>query len=124
MHHMVKLFVKLLVSALAVFIVGNFLPGIHVPGYKVALIAALVLGLLNVTLRPILKILSFPITLLTLGLFSFVVNGFVLWLTARIVKGFAIDGFWWAVLGSILISVLIAVGDRIILGGDRKREME
>ena len=117
---MITLLVKWLVSALAVFLVGNFLPGIHVPGYKVALITALVLGVLNITVRPILKILSFPITILTLGLFSLVVNGFVLWLASRIVTGFSIDGFWWAVIGSLLISIFTALGDRIILGGDDK----
>ena len=108
---MATLFVKLLVSSLAVFLVGNFLPGIHVPGYKVALIAAFVLGVLNVTVRPVLKIISFPVTIITLGLFSFVVNGFVLYLASRIVTGFVIDGFWWAVVGSILISAFTAIGD-------------
>lgn len=117
---MTTLLVKWLISSLAVFLVGSSLPGIHVTGYKVALIVALVLGVLNVTLRPILKIVSFPITILTLGLFSFIVNGFILWLTSKIVEDFRVDTFWWAVLGSIIISIVTAVGDRIILGGDGK----
>ena len=117
---MITLIVKWLISSLVVFLVGNFLPGIHVPGYKVALIAAFVLGVLNVTVRPVLKILSLPITILTLGLFSFVVNGFVLWLASRIVTGFTIDGFWWAVLGSVAISIFTTIGERIMLGSDLK----
>ena len=117
---MATLIVKWLISALAVFFVGNFLPGIHVPGYKIALLTALVLGVLNITLRPVLKLISLPITILTLGLFSFIVNGFILWLASRIVTGFSVDTFWWAVLGSVIISIVTAVGDRIILGSDDK----
>ena len=117
---MITPFIKWFIAAVAVFLVGNFLPGIHVPNYKVALLVALVLGILNMTLRPILKLISFPITLLTLGLFSLVVNGFILWLIPFLVKGFTIDTFWWAVLGSIIISIATSAIDRILLGSDGK----
>lgn len=115
---MLTLIVKWLISALAIFLVGNFLPGIHVPSYTVALIVALVLGVLNVTLRPILKLLTFPITLITLGLFALLVNGFTFWLVPKIVPGFIIDTFWWAVLGAILVSLISTLVDRIVLGRD------
>jgi putative membrane protein len=117
---MITLLIKWLILALGVFFVGNFLPGIHVPDYKVALIVALVLAVLNVTLRPILKLISLPITLITLGLFALIVNGFVFWLVPFIVKGFVIDTFWWAVLGVIVVSLITSILDRIVLGSDGK----
>ena len=117
---MLTLLIKWLISSLGIFLVGTYLPGIHVPNYKVALIVALVLAVLNVTLRPILKLISFPITFLTLGLFALVVNGFVFWLVPFIVKSFVIDTFWWAVLGAIIVSFITGILDRIVLGSDGK----
>lgn len=117
---MATLLVKWLISALGIFVVGRYLPGIHVPDYKIALIVALVLAVLNVTLRPILKLVSFPITFVTLGLFALIVNGFVFWLVPFIVKSFVIDTFWWAVLGAIIVSIITEILDRIVLGGDGK----
>jgi putative membrane protein len=117
---MATLLVKWLISALGIFIVGSYLPGIHVPDYKIALIVALVLAVLNVTLRPILKLISLPITILTLGVFALVVNGFVFWLVPFIVKSFVIDTFWWAVLGAIIVSIITGILDRVILGSDGK----
>lgn len=81
---------------------------------------ALVLAVLNVTLRPILKLISLPITILTLGVFALVVNGFVFWLVPFIVKSFVIDTFWWAVLGAIIVSIITGILDRVILGSDGK----
>lgn len=117
---MATLLVKWLVSALAIFLVSYFLPGIHVPDITVALLAALVLGVLNVTVRPILKLLTLPITLLTLGFFSLVVNGFTLWLVPKVVPGFTIDTFWWAVLGALIISLVTLILNRVFLGPDGK----
>lgn len=117
---MITLLVKWLVNALAIFLVGNYLSGIHIPNYQTALWAALFLGVLNVTIRPILKILSFPITILTLGLFSFIVNGFTFWLAARFIEGFRIDSFWWAVLGAFIVSLISTILNRIVLGSDGK----
>ena len=117
---MATLLVKWLISALGIFVVGRYLPGIHVPDYKIALIVALVLAVLNVTLRPILKLVSFPITFVTLGLFALIVNGFVFWLVPFIVKSFVIDTFWWAVLGAIIVSIITEILDRIVLGSDGK----
>ncbi len=117
---MFTLLIKWIISAIGIFLVGNYLPGIHVPDYKIALAVALVLAILNVTLRPILKLISFPITLITLGLFALIVNGFVFWLVPFIVKGFVIDSFLWAVLGAIIVSIVTGVLDRLILGSDGK----
>lgn len=117
---MITLIIKWFIAAVSIFAVGYYLPGIHVADYKVALIVAIVLAILNVTLRPILKLISLPITLLTLGLFAFIVNGFVFWLVTKIVSGFTVDTFWWAVLGAIIVSIVSSILDRILLGSDGK----
>lgn len=117
---MSTLIVKWLITALAIFFVGNFLQGIHVPDYMTALWAALVLGILNTIIRPILLLLTLPINLLTLGLFTFVLNGFMFWLATKVVHGFTVDTFWSAMLGALIVSAIATVADRIILGKDRK----
>ena len=117
---MSTLIVKWLINPLAIFFVGNFLPGIHVPDYVTALWAALVLGVLNTIIRPILLLLTLPINLLTLGLFTFVLNGFMFWLATKWVHGFTVDTFWWAMLGALLVSAIATVADRIVLGSDGK----
>lgn len=117
---MATLIVKWLLTALAIFAVGNFLPGIHVPDYVTALWAAAVLAILNLTVGPVLKLLSLPITIITLGLFAFIINGFTFWLAAKFINGFSVDGFWWAVLGAFIVSVIATVLNRIVLGVDGK----
>lgn len=117
---MATLIVKWLVNALAIFLVGNFLPGIHVPDYMTALWAALALGILNTIIRPILLILTLPINLITLGLFTFILNGFMFWVATKIVHGFLVDNFWWAVLGALIVSAISTVANRFFLGKDGK----
>lgn len=114
------LLVKWLILALAIFAVGKFLPGIHVTDFTIALWAAVALGILNTIIRPILKLLAFPITLLTLGLFALVINGFMFWLATKFVTGFTVDGFWWAVLAALLVSVITMILERVFLGRDGK----
>lgn len=117
---MATIIVKLLVNALAIFLVGQFLPGIHVPDYATALWVALVLGIVNTVIRPILLIVTFPINFVTLGLFTFVVNGFMFWIATKFVHNFTIDGFWPAILGALIVSLITMVLDRLILGKDGK----
>lgn len=117
---MTTLIVKWLISALAIFAVGSFLPGIHVLNYMTALWAALALGILNAIIRPILLLLTLPINLITLGLFTFVLNGFMFWLATKFVAGFTVDGFWWAVLGALLVAAISTLSNRLILGADGK----
>lgn len=100
------LLLRVLVNAAAIYVVAAIVPGIKVDGFVTALGAGLVLGLLNAIVRPVLVILTFPITLLTLGLFLLVLNAFCLWLTSWLVKGFEIHGVWPALLGSLLVSVV------------------
>ena len=99
-------FIRVLINALAIYFTAAIVPGIELSGAMAALGAGLVLGLVNAVVRPILILLTLPFTLLTLGLFLFVLNGLCLWLTSLLVKGFEVHGFWAAVFGSILVSVV------------------
>lgn len=103
---MVRLVVRWLLSALALIIVTYIVPGISVSGFRYALIAALVIGLLNATVGLVLRILTFPITLLTLGIFWFVINAVVLELASRLVSGFYVRSFWSAFVGAIVLSIV------------------
>lgn len=97
---------RVAVNALAIVLASSILPGIDVDGVIPALGAAVLLGLVNAVVRPVLLILTLPITLLTLGLFLFVLNGLCFWLVASVVKGFHVAGFGSAVLGAFVISVV------------------
>ena len=97
---------RVIVNALAIMLAASIVPGIAVDGLVSALAAAVLLGLINAFVRPVLLILTLPITLLTLGLFLFVLNGFCFWLVAWLVKGFHVAGFGSALLGSVVVSVV------------------
>jgi putative membrane protein len=105
----VRLLLHWILTAAAVWIVAHFVPGISVSGPMAALIAALVIGLINATIGFVLKILTFPLTILTLGLFWFVINALMLKLAAALVSGFEVRGFIPALIGSILISLVSSV---------------
>ncbi len=92
-------------NSLALFAVANLVPGIHVTGFMAAVIAAFVLGLVNTLIRPIFIILTLPVTLITLGLFIFVINGLMFWFAGSILKGFVVDSFWIGVMGAVLYSI-------------------
>lgn len=95
-----------LVIALALWVTAYILPGVDFDTTQALVIAAVVLGLVNALIRPILTILTLPITILTLGLFYLVVNGFTFFIVAKLVPGFHVGGFWWAVLGALLVSLI------------------
>jgi putative membrane protein len=108
-------FVRLIINMVAILIISYLFPRmIRVDGFLVALVAAFLLGIVNTILRPILVFITFPITLLTLGLFLLVVNGLMLWLVSVLVRGFHVSGFWSAVLGSILISIVSWILSRFL----------
>ena len=98
-----------LIYALVIGIVGYILPGVRIEGIFAALATALVLGLINGILRPILIVLTLPLTILTLGLFLFVLNALMVLLAAAVVPGFIVAGFWWALLFSLVLSLLVFV---------------
>lgn len=97
---------RVLANALAIFLAAAIVPGIEIRGVLTALGAGLVLGLVNAIVRPVLVILTLPLTLVTLGLFLFVLNGLCLLLTSLLVKGFEVHGFWAAVFGALIVSVV------------------
>jgi putative membrane protein len=94
-----------ILNALALLAVANFVPGIHVDGFTAALIAAFFLGLVNTLIRPLLLLLTLPVTMITLGLFIFVINGLLFWFVGSVLRGFVVDSFWHGVLGAVLYSI-------------------
>lgn len=97
---------RVVANALAIFLAAAIVPGIEIRGVLTALGAGLVLGIVNAVVRPILVILTLPLTLVTLGLFLFVLNGLCLLLTSLLVKGFEVHGFWAAVFAALIVSVV------------------
>ena len=116
---MMMLLARWVVNAAALLLVAYLYPGVHVESFFAALIAALVLGLVNAVVRPILVVLTLPVTLLTLGLFLFVINALLFWLVANVVQGFAVTGFFAALIGSILYSVITLITSWILFGAKR-----
>ncbi|HEX7128365.1 MAG TPA: phage holin family protein [Thermodesulfobacteriota bacterium] len=97
---------RVVINAIAIYFIAAILPGIEISGLLAALGAGLVLGLVNAVVRPILIVLTLPATILTLGLFLLVLNGLCLWLASLVVEGFEVRGFWAAVFGALLVSVV------------------
>ncbi|TYB78363.1 phage holin family protein [Bizionia myxarmorum] len=104
-----KLIFKLLLTAVAVVLLAKLLPGIEVESYLTAIIVAVVLGLLNIFVRPILIFFTLPATIVTLGLFLFVINACIILLVDNLISGFAVSSFWTALLFSILLTILQSV---------------
>lgn len=92
-------------NALALLAVGNLVPGIHLGGFGDAMIAAFFLGLVNTLIRPVLLVLTLPATVLTLGLFIFVINGLLFWFAGSVLRGFVVDSFWYGMAGAVLYSI-------------------
>ncbi|WP_422089346.1 phage holin family protein [Tenacibaculum ovolyticum] len=100
-----KLFLKILLTALAVIILANILPGITINSYTTAVIVAVTISLLNMFVRPLLVFFTLPATIVTLGLFLFVVNAVIILLAGNLVTGFVVNGFFTAFLFSVLLSI-------------------
>jgi len=115
-----KWFLKLLLTAVAVFILEKILPGITVASYTDAIWAALVIGLLNSFVRPVFIFLTLPATLITMGLFLFVINALMIMMAGNFLDGFTVASFWWALLFSVLLSFLQPILHSI-LGEDERR---
>ncbi len=103
-----KFILNLLVSGLAVLISAYILPGIAVDSFWTAIVVSVILGVANAILKPILIILTLPITILTLGLFTFVINAVLVLFVAAIIPGFTVAGFWWAFIFSLVLSLVNA----------------
>ncbi len=115
-----NIILRLLFNTLGLLIIAYYIDGIEVQGFYPALISAIILGLLNLIIRPILLILTLPITIITLGLFSFVVNAFLFLFAASFVEGFSVDSFWYALLGSVLMSIISTIGNRWLSNNPQK----
>lgn len=100
---------RIIITAVVAFGLSYILSGIHINEFTTALILALVLAVLNAILKPILIILTLPITIVTFGLFLFVINAGIILLASHFVSGFRVDGFWWALLFSLLLSILTSL---------------
>ena len=126
---MTKLVIRWLINFLALFAAAWLVPGIAVEGgggWTVFAIMAIILGLVNAVLRPLLKLLTCPLILLTLRLFTLVINGFTLWLSSQIAVnwfdvGFYVDGFWAAFLGGLVVSIVSLILSAILMDKDEKR---
>jgi putative membrane protein len=115
---------RLIVNAAALWVAAQLVPGIVVAGVTPLLLAALVLGLINAVVRPVLLVLTLPLTLMTLGLFIFILNAFCLWLTSRIVSGFVVQGFAAALLGALVVSIVSWLLTAFVSDAGRWRRMD
>ena len=106
---LMKFILRILLSALAVVVLAKVLPGIGVDTYTTAIIVAVVLSLLNFIVKPILIILTLPVTILTFGLFLLIINAIIILLADNLIAGFTVDSIWWALLFSLLLSFLQSI---------------
>ncbi|MGM0634689.1 MAG: phage holin family protein [Bacteroidota bacterium] len=116
-----KVLVQLVVTAIFVVMLANILPGVNVDGFLTSLVVAALLALLNIFVKPILIIFTLPVTLITFGLFLLVVNAIIILMCDGLVQGFDVDGFWWALIFSVLLSVIQSVLRRVVEGEHPQR---
>jgi putative membrane protein len=109
-----KFVITILLNAAAVYLTAELLQQISLPDFTTALLVALVLGVINITIKPLIKLLTLPLNILTLGLLGFAINGGFLYLATYLVEGFMIASFWWAILASLLITFLTSLFSTII----------
>ncbi|MHB8111204.1 MAG: phage holin family protein [Syntrophorhabdaceae bacterium] len=110
-----RLLLKWLIMAASVIIAAYVIPGVRVASFFSALWVALFLGIVNAVIRPILILITLPINILTLGLFTFVINAIIILLAAYFISGFQVDSFWWAMLYSIVLSIVHYILDLILV---------
>ncbi|HEY2047730.1 MAG TPA: phage holin family protein [Caulobacteraceae bacterium] len=103
---MARFIVQALAAAFGFWVASRIVPGVHARGVASLIAAGVILGIINALVRPILILLTIPLTLITLGLFLFVVNGITVWLTSAFLKGVQVDGLWPAILASVVITVI------------------
>ena len=118
---MLRLLLIWLINSVALLALPYVFKSIHVADFTAALIAALILGLINALIRPILIILTLPVTVLTLGLFIFVINGLLFWLVGSFSQGFRVDGFWAGVFGAIVFSIISWLLSSLLVPKERER---
>lgn len=108
-----------LINSLALIAVAYLMPSITVSSFTAALVAALILGLINAVIRPVLILLTLPVTVITLGLFILVLNGLLFWFVGSFIEGFVVQGFWAGFIGSILFSIVSWLLSALVLKGGK-----
>ncbi|PIT88920.1 MAG: hypothetical protein COU27_03085 [Candidatus Levybacteria bacterium CG10_big_fil_rev_8_21_14_0_10_36_7] len=108
-----KILGKILITALSLLAVSELLSGVTVESFYIAIIVALILGVINLVVKPVILLFTLPINILTLGLFTFIINGLLFWFVATFVDGFSVDGFWTAVIGALIVSFFKWLVDHI-----------
>ncbi len=114
--------INIIVSAIAVLIAAHLLPGIHVDSFTTALLVAVLLAFMNSIVKPILTILTIPITLVTLGLFLIVINGVIIIMTDKLIDGFEVKSFWWALVFSFILSITTSILNALLGNNDKREE--
>lgn len=108
-----KLILNLIIKVLAVWITIALLPGVHVNSWETIVAVAIAFALINITIKPLIKLVTFPVTLFTLGLFSLIINAILVMLVSFIIKGFVVDNFLWAIAFGIVMSIINPILQRI-----------
>lgn len=118
--------IQIIISTLAVLITSYVLPGVHIANnsFLTALIVAAVLSFLNNVIKPIMIVLTIPVTIFSLGLFLLVINAIIILITAKLVEGFKVDGFWWALLFSLILSLVTSVLQNIQKNDENKNKFQ
>lgn len=119
---MLRFLLRVAFAAVGLWVADYLLAGISFDSWQTLLLSAVVLGIINAFIRPIVVFFTFPFTVITLGLFLLVVNAAMLGLTAMFFRGFEVHGFWNGVLGALVVSIISWIGSSIVGGDDRKRE--
>lgn len=113
-----KIILRFLILTLAVFLTPYIVGGIHVDTFLTAVIVGAVLGFINIIIKPIVKILTLPINIITLGLFSIIINGLFFWFVAKLIDGFTVDSFTAAIIGALIVSVINWLGNKVFGDND------
>ncbi|MFC7348289.1 phage holin family protein [Chryseobacterium zhengzhouense] len=113
-----NLIIRLLITAIVAFLLTKVLPGVHFEGFSTAVIFAVVLGLLNLIVKPVLSLLGLPLTIITLGFFALVINAIIILIADYFIDSMNIDGFWWAFIFSILLSIITSLANSMFADKD------
>ena len=113
-----NLIIRLLITAIVAFLLTKVLPGVHFEGFSTAVIFAVVLGLLNLIVKPVLSLFGLPLTIITLGFFALVINAIIILIADYFIDSMNIDGFWWAFIFSILLSIITSLANSMFADKD------
>lgn len=115
-----SIIIRWVINALALMLVAYILPNIELEGFYIALVTALIMGLINAFIRPFLLLITLPINIITLGLFTFVLNALLFWFVASFIEGFYVSGFWAAFFGALIFSIISSLATQLVIGRREK----